>query len=578
MALVFVDLLEIAPPLLLKRALDTLGTQGAFGIVAECAILFFVVFFFQGVGRYGWRVLLIRASHVSGRNLRQEFADRLFELPSAFYDRNRVGDLMSLSNGDVEGVRQFLGPGLLTFADALFYLCTVPVAMFLLSPHLTWIVLLPLPIIPLIVVAFERRIHARYKASANHYSTLSSMAQESLNGIRLVKAFAKEERQTERFRLLGESYIQLNLRLSRVQSSFGPILDFFTSLGLVVLVWFGGREVIGGAITIGTLVAFQRFVQKMVWPMVAFGFSLSLYQRASASGERLTDVIDRPSEIIDGGGETRASARAARRDPRRVEFRNLTFSYPGSSERPALRNVSLRIEPGMRAALVGTVGSGKSSLLQLIPRIYAAPSGTVFVGDVPVEDWKLEELRRSIGMVTQDVFLFSDTLERNISFREPGLDAGLRTSRVHERLEQAAFSDDLVSLERGLGTLLGERGVTLSGGQRQRVSIARALFDAPPILLFDDALSAVDVKTESQLLRSLRAHAGDSTLIYSAHRLSSVKDADVIAVFDRGELVQRGTHPELVADRAGPYYRFHEQQRLEEELEASIREFEEHHR
>jgi ATP-binding cassette, subfamily B, multidrug efflux pump len=573
LTLILVDLLEIVPPLLLKRAIDHLSLPSQFQVIAECAILYFAVFFFQGLGRYGWRMFLIRSSYLSGRDLRHEFVNHLFKLPPAFYDKNRVGDLMSLSNGDVESVRQYLGPGILTLADSLFYLLSVPVAMALLSPKLTLIVLLPLPLIPIVVMAYEKRIHLRYKASQNHFSEISSMAQESLNGIRVVKAFAQESKQESRFRKLGETYIELNLKLARTQSSFGPLMDFFTSLGLVALIWWGGLEVIDGSVSLGTLVAFQRYMQKMVWPMIAVGFSMSMYQRAKASSERLTDVLIRQSEITEKSpalGRTRKQ----NPDPREIRIQNLSFAYPSNPERMVLKNVSLQVEKGMRVALMGGVGSGKTTLLQLLPRLYQAPEKTIHVGGSFIEDWNLQELRKSFGMVTQDVFLFSDTLEKNISFREPHLAANHRTEKVIQRVKEAEFSQDLQHLENGLLTVLGERGVTLSGGQKQRVSIARALFDQPPVLLFDDALSAVDVKTESRLLASLRQHLGGSTLLYSAHRLSSVRDADLIAVLHQGELVQQGTHTQLLKERSGPYFRFYEQQRIEEELEASIRDFE----
>jgi ATP-binding cassette subfamily B protein len=567
--LVLVDLLEILPPLILKSAVDSVVAGSAYRTILGFAAAYFGVLFVQGFCRWGWRIFLIRSSLLAGRDLRGDFAEHLFGLPASFYDKNRVGELMSLANSDVESVRQYLGPGLLTFADSLFYLATVPIAMWLLSPQLTVLAFIPVLAIPWLVWRLEGAIHARYKASQNRFSDISAMAQENLNGIRVVKAFAREEVQAERFRGLGEDYVRLNLRLARVQSAFGPLMDLFASLGIVLLLAYGGRKVgVADGVTLGTFVAFQRYIQKMVWPMMALGLSTSFYQRALASAERLGKIFKQ---------ETDVPAPASPRIPKgraegRIEFRDLTFAFPGES-RPVLRGVSLTVEPGMRAAFVGRIGSGKSALFGLIPRIYPAPSGTVLFDGTPVEEWPLEWLRAQVGFVSQEVFLFSEDVFENVGF-------GLRASEeeIARRIERegavsaaaalASVEQDIRGLARGYDTLLGERGVNLSGGQKQRLSLARAIAPEPSVLILDDALSAVDVKTEESILRGLRARRGRNTELISAHRISTVREADRIFVLEQGELVEEGTHSQLIRRKSGIYARFHEEQRLKEDLES----------
>jgi ATP-binding cassette subfamily B multidrug efflux pump len=565
--LVLVDLLEILPPILLKKAVDSVVELKPYRQILNFAAIYFTVLFVQGFCRWGWRVFLIRSSMLAGRDLRGDFAGHLFGLPASFYDKNRVGDLMSLSNSDVETLRQFLGPGLLTFADAIFYLATVPIAMYWLSPQLTLLAMLPIPIIPYLVWKLEGAVHDRYKASQDQFSELSAMAQENLNGIRVVKAFAREETQYSRFQKIGEEYVELNLRLARVQSSFGPLMDFFASLGIVLLLWFGGRHVMTGVVTLGTFVAFQRYIQKMIWPMVALGFAASIYQRSVASSARLKEVLSQATNIL----PSKSPRRPERAGAGHVEIRNLTFTFPGTTTE-VLRNISLTIEPGMRAAFVGRIGSGKSALFSILPRIYPAPAGTVFVDGVAIEEWPLEELRAQIGFVSQEVFLFSETVFENIGFGIHGRPAAEREVIIKAAARLAAVDADLLALPKGYATLLGERGVNLSGGQKQRVSLARAIATEPSILILDDALSAVDVKTEELILSGLRNRPRRNTEIIAAHRISTVKEADRIFVLEKGEIAEAGTHLDLIRRKSGIYAQFYEEQRLKEDLERYMKE------
>ena len=568
LTLIAVDLLETIPPLLLKHALDGIVANEPFYKLIQFAALYLAVALLQGACRYGWRIFLIRSSHKAGRDLRSNFVSHLFKLPASFYDKNRVGDLIAHANGDVESVRMFIGPGLLTLADAVFYILIVPVVMFLLSPKLTLLALAPLPVIPFLVLYFENQIHARYKASQEHFSVLSAMAQENLGGIRVIKAFAREDKQLDRFRILGENYIDLNMRLAKIQTAFGPWMDFFTSLGMVCLVWWGGKSVIEDAITLGTFVAFQRYIQKMVWPMIAIGFSLSHFQRAIASSDRLKTIIRIEPEILNHPQGPHVQSRG------KVEVKNLNFSFNNTQNTPVLKNISLTIEPGQRVAFVGGIASGKSSLLHLIPRLYPAPQKTIFIDGKAIEDWDLEELRTQIGFVSQDVFLFSDNVFDNVSFGLSQANSQTMNQRVHDSTLIAQVKTDIEGLTKGFNTQLGERGVNLSGGQKQRVSIARALAKNPKILILDDALSAVDIKTETLLLDSLRKREGKNTELISAHRISTIQDADLIYVLDKGSIINQGTHAELLKNKNSIYYRFYEQQRLKEDLESYLQNLE----
>lgn len=571
--LLFVDLLELLPPLLIKNALDAVIDGHPYREVLRFAVIYLGVHILQGFCRWGWRLFLIRSSMYAGRDLRSDFASHLFNLPMSFYDKNRVGDLMARANGDVESIRQFLGPGLLTFADAFFYVSTVPLAMYFLSPRLTLITLLPLSLIPFIAWKMQRAIHDRYKASQDQFSNIAAMAQENLDGIRVVKAFAREENQHHRFRLLGEEYIRRNLRLSRVQSSFGPLMDFIASLGIVLLIWVGGKYVGVGTITLGTFVAFQRYIQKMIWPMMALGFAANFYQRSLASSERMKQVFRQTTDIQSPAKPRVPSGMQGpvARTAGRIEVRGLNFAFPSDKEsRDVIRNLSFTIEPGMRAAFVGRIGSGKSALFSLIPRIYPAPHGTILVDGVPVEEWPLEVLRSQIGFVSQDVFLFSESVFDNIGFGLADASRSIadRENAVFQAAEMAAVGAEIRGLPSGFSTLLGERGVNLSGGQKQRVALARALATSPPILILDDTLSAVDVQTEEKILRNLRSRTGKNTELIAAHRISTVKDADCIFVLEKGELVESGSHSELIKKKGGVYSHFYEEQRLKEDLES----------
>jgi ATP-binding cassette subfamily B multidrug efflux pump len=564
-ALAIVDILEVFPPILMKNAVDTVVAGGPIERLSHVALLYFLVCFVQGFGRYGWRMYLIRSGVLAGRDLRSRYAHHIFGLSMSFFDRRRIGDMMSLATSDVESVQQTLGSGLLTFFDAIFYFATVPVAMYLLSPKLMLLAFLPLPIIPLLVMRNEREIHTRYEKVQEQFSKLSAVVQESLNGIRVTKAFAKENVQVGRIRAYGEEFMKRSLYLARVQSAFGPTLDFTMSLGLVLLLYIGGGNIVkdpSTAVTLGTFVAFQRYIQKMVWPMAALGMALSFYQRSVTSSDRLKEIFSQETDVPEAH---RAGVLPEAKG--RVEFKNLSFKFPGTVNN-VLSNVTLTIEPGERIAFVGTIGAGKSALLSLLPRLYPVERGMLFIDGWDINDWPIAELRKRVGYVSQDVFLFSESVTENVAYGlHEWANSGPPITSIEEATQLASVHQDMLGLVSSYKTRLGERGVNLSGGQKQRLTIARALAKKPTILVLDDALSSVDVQTEEKILKGLASRTNRNTEIIAAHRISTVKEADKIVLLDAGFVRQIGTHDELIADRRGAYRKFYEQQQLKEELE-----------
>lgn len=580
LALVIVDVIDILPPLFLKYVVDIVVERRPVVLLGWAALAYLGISLVQGVCRYLWRMYIIRASIFAGRDIRGRYTHHLFNLSASFYDRHRIGGLMSLATNDVEAVRVAVGSGLLVFADALFYLLTVPVAMLFLSPQLTLLACLPMLFIPWIALRNEKIVHQRFERVQECFGRISGLVQENLSGIRVVKAFGQEDSQLRRLQEVGKEYIDLNLSLAGIQSAVGPAMDLCMSLGMVVLLFWGGGALIHDpktAITLGTFVAFQRYIQKMVWPMAAVGLAVNFYQRAVSSSYRLKEILSIQTDVPDAPEPISPRSRSAQKKPGRVEFRNLYFSFPAVKE-PVLKGISLEVTPGERIAFVGSIGAGKSTLLSLLPRLYPVQRGMLWVDGLDVNDWPIAELRRQVGYVGQEVMLFSETVQENVGF---GLHGGLPGDSSGSVLSEAAVSplsveeaarlaevhEEILGFSGSYGTQLGERGVNLSGGQKQRLTIARALAIQPSILVLDDALSSVDVQTEERILKALRSRPGRNTELIAAHRISTVKDADRIVVLQAGSIVQMGTHSELIRKRGKKYWSFYEQQRFKEDLE-----------
>jgi ATP-binding cassette, subfamily B, multidrug efflux pump len=510
----------------------------------------------EGIFRFSSRWLFIGVSRNIEYALRGELFARLEALPLAFYHKNKTGELMSRATNDLSNVRMLLGPGIMYSMNTIITATFAVAFMLSISWELTLLSLIPLPIVSIAVRHFGRKINVLTEESQERLASLSARVQESMAGARVVKAFVREEHEIEAFRRLNDSLVQKNYQLIAVTSGFYPMMQTVIGLAVVCVLWFGGRQVMNGSIRLGDFVAFIFYLGTLTWPMIALGWVVNLLERGRASMQRLNYIFDAPQEIADR--EDRVSKLPVEGA---IEFRNLSFAYDNT---PVLRNVSLKITRGKTVAIVGATGSGKSSLVQLIPRLYVSPPGTVFVDGVPIEDIPLETLRRAIGFIPQDTFLFGETIRENIAFgvenaTDEEVERAARISNIHTDIEQ---------FPKGFDTLVGERGITLSGGQKQRTAISRAIIRDPRILILDDALSSVDTFTEEQILHDLKDVMGGRTSILISHRVSTVKDADEIVVLDHGEIVERGSHEQLLL-LGGYYAALHRKQLLEEELTVS---------
>lgn len=547
LAVLGVDFLEIFPPLILKNVIDQMTTLNATAtFLLTMACLYVSVAAGQALMRYLWRMFLVRTSMRAGHDMRVQLYNHLTTLSPGFFKKKRVGDLVSLNSNDIEMVRFALGPGFLIFIDCFCYFITIPPIMFYLSPKLALVTLAPMMLVPIIMYKMERLIHDRYKVVQDRFADLSSHGQESLMGVRVVKGNALETRKEKEFSVLGLRYIKANLRSRITESSLTMILEFVISISITLLFVVGGLLVIQESITIGAFVAFQRYINRMVWPMEGLGLAVLFFERAFAAEKRLQNVrnvkpeINRPKEDICIKGIHQPQ----------IELRNFTFTYPGDSK-PTLKNINLHIEPGKKIGIVGRVGSGKSTLLACIARLEAVPREMIFFDGIDINDIDPTLIRKKIALVSQEPFLFSESVENNIvygnSLFESKISEKERASIAWHAAESAKVRNDLKQLPDKLKTVLGERGVNLSGGQKQRLTIARAIAQETDILMFDDCLSAVDSETESALVDTLDVASSGKTLILTSHRFSSLEKLNQIIVLDEGEVVENDSPENLLA-------------------------------
>jgi ATP-binding cassette subfamily B protein len=562
---VVTNVFTIAGPWLLKVAIDALTESLSRELILRYALLIVGAAVLGGIAKYGMRELLNSISRRIETDLRDDLFAHLLRLSPQFYDKWRTGDLMSRATNDVLAVRQVAGPAIMYMVNTVAVSIFALALMIWISPKLTGFAMIPMVLMPIAVIWFGRRIHVRFERIQEQFSELTNFAQENFAGIRIVKAYAREDDQKQRFGARSHDYMDRNMDLAKLWGAFFPSLQFLGGLGALVVLWLGGLEVMSGTITIGDFVAFGFYLTLLMWPMIAVGWVTNLFQRGAASMGRINKLMDTPSAIDDAAETVDTPIRGE------VEFRHVWFRYP-ETERWVLEDVSFKIEAGQTAALVGATASGKSTVVRLIGRLYDATKGTVLIDGVDVRERKLARLRAAIAMVPQEPFLFSDTLRSNLELQDVAeAEAELLPAALDAKLDHAVdvaqLRQTLEEIPSGLDTLLGERGINLSGGQKQRATIARALYRDAPLLILDDALSAVDTVTEEAILGGLREYMGDRTSIIVSHRVSAVAGADVIFVFEDGKLAEQGTHSQLLA-KGGVYARLLERQLLSEELQA----------
>ncbi len=554
--------IQLLSPWVLKYAIDDLGAGVTRAKLALYAGLLLAIACVGAVFRFLMRRIIIGASRDIEYDIRNDFFARLQQMPLGYYHTRRTGDLMSRATNDLNAVRMLIGPAVMYSASTLIVFSVAIVLMSTIDARLTLIALLPLPLVSVSVRYFGDAIHRRFEAIQAQLSEVSAVVQESLSGVRVVRAYRREAHEMERFRAANEEYVERNKVLIRLQGLYYPSLTLFLGLGSLLVLWLGSREVIRGRITLGEFVAFNAYLVMLSWPMIAFGWVTNMLQRGLASWKRMLDVLDAEPAISDAAATPRGRAATLQGE---IEFRDLVFAYPGS-DTPVLSHVSLRIPRGQTVAFVGATGSGKSTLINLLPRLHEPPPGAVFIDGIDVREIPLATLRGAIGFVPQEPFLFSDTIAENIAFGVPEGEAA--DARLAEAAAVARLDVDVASFPGGYQTIVGERGITLSGGQKQRTALARALMTDPKILVLDDALSAVDTYTEEEILSRLRDVMRQRTSIIVSHRISTVRAADRIFVLAGGRIAERGTHDELVR-LGGLYAELYRKQLLEEELAAS---------
>ena len=552
------NLIALAQPQVLRFAVDDLYRGVTAAKLGRYAGLLFAIALVAGVFKYWMRRAIIAISRHLEFDLRNDLFAHLQRLPASYFQRERTGELMSRATNDLAAVRMMLGPGIMYLVNTVVVALVSIAFMLTISPRVTAYALLPLPLVSLSVWYFGERIERRFEAIQQRFAGISAKVQENLAGARVVRAFTREGREMAEFRELNQDYLGQNLALIRTSGVFYPSLALLSGTAALLALYLGGREVVGGRMTLGQFVAFTVYLGMLNWPMVALGWVINLFQRGSASLRRIGGILEVVPAIT-----SPSPALSPARCNGELEFRRLTFMYPGA-DAPTLREISFRLPAGGLVALVGRTGCGKSTLASLLPRAFDPPAGGVLLDGADVRAYDLDWLRERIAWVPQETFLFSATVAENIAYGRP--DAS--REQIEQAAEIAGLEDDVRGFPAGLDTRVGERGITLSGGQRQRVAIARAVIRDAPVLILDDCLSSVDSQTEEKVLRGLRDVMRRRTTLLISHRMSAVREADLILVLDGGRIVERGRHHELLA-MGGRYADLCRAQQLEEELEAS---------
>jgi ATP-binding cassette, subfamily B, multidrug efflux pump len=551
-------LIGLFVPFKVGQAVDDLHKGLTWYKLTKHALTIIGISVVSGIFLFLQRRILINMSRHIEYDLRRDFYTHLQRLPLSFFQSNRTGDLMARATNDLAAVRQLAGPMIMYTLQTIFAVLLILPLMLRISWSLTLLLFVTMPLVSLTVKYLGQQVHIRFEKIQEFFSHISARAQENFSGVRVVRAYAQEEAEIEAFNELNQQYAKRNLSLVRISAMMRPLMQFLIGIGFVLILLYGGLLAIRGEMSIGQFTEFNFYLVRLIWPLIALGYVVNLYQRGTASLKRMNSIFavapaisDRP----DVGNQPEIKGE--------IEFRNLTFKYSEELE-PVLHDINLTIKTGQTVAFVGHTGSGKSTIINLIPRMLEAPAGMVFIDGIPITDYPLKQLRKSIGYVPQEPFLFSETLAENIAF---GVEEA-NESDIEWAAEIAGLTEDVAGFPDGFETLVGERGITLSGGQKQRTAIARAVIRRPKILILDDALSAVDTYTEEKILSRLRGVMRERTSIIVSHRISTVLHSDIICVLDNGRIVERGTHEELLK-RGGLYADLHERQLLEEELAAS---------
>jgi ATP-binding cassette subfamily B multidrug efflux pump len=556
LACIATNVAAVQAPQILKKVIDELERGVSRERIVFLAGVFVAIYLVKGLFLYSQRWILIGISREIEFDLRNDLFLQLERQDANFYQKYRTGDVMARMTNDLNAVRMLLGPALMYSANTLFF--TVGALYFLLriSPWLTLVAWAPMPLASILVQYFGRKIHDRFEKIQESFSEISSQAQENYSGARLVRAFGREQSQMSLFERLNQQYIHRAQGLVQLMGMLWPTLEFILGIAMIITLLVGGHEVVAHKITPGDFVAFNTYMILLIWPIIAVGWVVNLFQRGTASVKRIDEILRAKPGIDDSAADPTIPADAVLRGE--IELRNLSFAY---GDAPVLHNISLKVPAGSSLAIVGPTGSGKTTLVELISRLYEAPEGSLLIDGRPIREFPLEVLRRNMGIVPQETFLFSDTIRENLAFGTPNASA----EDLLEAAEAAHIRREFEEFPQGFETMVGERGMTLSGGQKQRSAIARALLRRPAILVLDDALASVDTYTEERILGGLRSYTATSTTILISHRVSTVRNADQIAVLDRGRIVEIGRHDQLL-ELDGYYASLYQKQQLEEEL------------
>jgi len=547
---------SLMKPAIVGNAVDELSKAATRATFFRYGLLFVAVAAVEGVFLYLQRWIIIGVSRHIEYEMRNDFYDHLQQLPVSYYQEQRTGDLMSRATNDLSSVRMLIGPAVMHSFSSLIVVAGAFIMMLRIDRMMALTALSSVPVIVFLVKFFGQRIHLRFKSVQDYFGDISARVQENLSGVRVVRAFTQEQHEIGAFKAMNREYVNRNRSLIRLTATFYPALHALIGLMFVFIFFLGSRRILAHSMTIGSFVAFQFYLGRMIWPLIALGWVINLFQRGMASMQRLHDVWSISSGVSpDAGTRIEGEIRGD------IDIRDLTFTYPTGTQ-PVLRNINMQVRAGETIGIVGRTGSGKSTLLSLITRTFEPPASSIFLDGVPVETMQLRQLRSLTGIVPQETFLFSESLAENIRFGR----GDATDEEVGEAARLAGLSTDVAGFPQGLGTVIGERGITLSGGQKQRTAIARALVRNPLVLILDDSLSAVDTATEERILNALREVRKGRTALVVSHRVSSVKDADHIIVLDDGRIVERGTHESLLA-HGGYYADLYRRQTLEDEIE-----------